>query len=149
MNFNAKQRPRFPRRFRRRMRPLWGPVVWAPIINVVLLVWLFLVVNSEFVLQPGIELILPAAQVASGAPYQPAVLAITQDELLFFNDQRILRQELNEVLRRSAEADPHRTLLLEADGRVRHQSLVRLYTIAAEAGFQKIVLATRPIQPPP
>ncbi|HOW98659.1 MAG TPA: biopolymer transporter ExbD [Kiritimatiellia bacterium] len=130
------------RRFRTRLRPATGPMATVPLLNVFLLLWLFHIVNSAFVLQPGIRMQLPAAPFTAGAHYGTRVVTLTQEGQIFFEDERVSLAELPAALAKAVGRTPS-PLLIEADGRVRHQVLVHIYAMATEAGFREVLLATR------
>lgn len=131
------------RRFRTRLRLACGPMAAVPLVNVLLLLWLFLIVHSSFVLRPGIRMQLPAAPFNAGTRYGTWVVTLTQEGLVFFGDERMGLNELPAALAQAASAKPDTPLLIEADGKVRQQVLVNVYTMASEAGFREVVLATR------
>jgi biopolymer transport protein ExbD len=132
-----------PRRFRTRRPLARSPLAVIPLINVVLLLWLFSIVNSSFVLQPGIRMKLPAAPFTAGARYGTLVVTLTQEGLIFFNDERVNLDALSAVFAKSVSGKSPMPLLIEADGRIRYQTLVDIYNMATEAGFREVVLATR------
>ena len=55
-----------------------------------------------------------------------------------------LAAALNKEMHRDAGA----TLVIEADARVSHGELIRIYNLAAAAGLKRIVLATRILATP-
>lgn len=145
-----------PNSFRRRFRPReWlacGRPDAIPLINVALLMFLFLMVQSAFVLQPGVVVRLPASPFTSGVPYGAMVVTISQEGMVFFNDERIPLAGLADAFARTAHDHPDATLIIEADGRVNHQKLVEVYNKAMQAGLKEIALATRvsaTVEPPP
>jgi biopolymer transport protein ExbD len=131
------------RRFRPHYRLAAGFLDAVPLINVVLLFFLFFMANSPFVLQPGIIVNLPASPFNSGVPYGSMVVTISQEGMIFFQDDRVTMEGLAEALAREAKERPDSTLLLEADGRVFNDTLVQVYNVAVAVGIEKVVLATR------
>ena len=131
------------RRFPVRHRRVCGPLALVPLLNVVLLAWLFYVVNSAFVLQPGIVMDLPSAPFAEGARFGTLVVTLTQEGMIFLNDERVPLDQLPDVLKKAVPDPSSSALLIEADGRVRHRALVDIYNMAADAGFREVTLATR------
>jgi biopolymer transport protein ExbD len=125
-------------------RIAWGVITLAPLVDIVLLLFLFLLANSAFVLQPGIALQLPPSAFEDGTSYRELVVAVSPSGLYFYNDQRITLDRLAAILAEEAAADPSARLLIEADTRVTHGALVNLYTLAREAGVTQVVLATEP-----
>jgi biopolymer transport protein ExbD len=127
-----------------------GLLAAAPLADVVLSLVLFFVINTSFVLQPGVRLTLPSAEFASGVPYGAIVVTISQEGLIFFNDQRMPLEGLEQAFRRSVYENPDAKLIIEADGRVQHRKLIDLYNMAMAAGIREVALATRlPPSPPP
>jgi biopolymer transport protein ExbD len=112
-------------------------------VNVTLLVLMFFIMNSGFILQPGVAVDLPAAPMTGGADYRSEVVTLTQEGLLFFNDERMTRDGLAAELDRRTHRNPDIVLVIEADARVRHGDLVSLYNLATAAGVRRVVLATR------
>lgn len=70
------------------------------------------------------------------------VVTISQEGMIFFNDERMTMDALPAALRRLARTNPGATLLLEADGHVFHDTLIQVYNMAV-AGIEKVTLATR------
>ena len=76
-----------------------GLVDPAPLINVVFLLLLFFVLNSQFVMQSGIPVGLPGVK-STGmvASFQTLVVTAARDDLLFFNDQPVAMDKLEQTL---------------------------------------------------
>ena len=137
-----------------------GLVAMAPWVSVGLLVALYLYALAPNVLQPGITLQLPESAFADGRHYghNLAVLSLPapgkpeREEIFFFDDQRYLGREagdmdaLRSALSTAFAQKPQLPLVVEADRAVRHETLVKLYEMAAEAGFREVNLATRPME---
>ncbi len=134
------------RRFQPRYRIAAGFWDAVPLVNLALLLYIFHLVQSPFVLQPGLLVNLPASPFHSGVPYGARVVTMTQSGLIFFNDERMTLETLSTALAQWDRERPETTLLIEADGRVLHETLVRVYNMALASGIEKVVLATRPPQ---
>ncbi len=133
----------FRRHYRPRNRLASSPLDAAPLANVILLVFLFFIVNSSFVLQPGIVVNLPDTSFTSGVPFGSMVVTISQEGMVFFNDERTTLEGLAQAFSQAAHSKPDSALIIEADGRVRHERLVRIYNMAMQAGIRRVALATR------
>ncbi len=132
------------RRLRGRHRYDLLPCEPAALANVVLLVLLFYIYASAYVVRlPGVRLQLPEIQNAEGVPYGSLVLTISRDSLLFFNDQRTSLDDLREVFNRAAFERGGRGLVIEADEFVQTATLMRVIDLARGAGIRDVVVAGR------
>jgi len=135
-----------------------GIVRMAPWINVTLLVMFFLLLNKQLVMQPGVIVKLPVTPFREGtlSDLIAVVLFVTdpvnqrRDEIVFFDDERyVLRQpedvdKLRGAFQTSVRKRPASDLVLLADRRIEHGTIAALMDLAAEAGIQRVNLATRP-----
>jgi biopolymer transport protein ExbD len=135
------------RRFRPRHRLAAGRLDAAPLVNIALLLFLFYMVGSPFVLQPGVIVNLPGSSFHAGAPYGAMVVTISQEGMVFFNDERTTVKGLAAAFQQAAHDAPDSTLVIEADGGVRHSLLVDIYNMAEAAGIRRVALATRVTAP--
>lgn len=137
----------FHRRFIPRCRVKRGLIDVASFIDMTLLLFLVFLVHSSYVLQPGIRLQLPASSFLDGEGFDSIVLTVSQQGMLFFQDEMMRKDKLKEklvgaVFERRGDKE-NVSLLLQADRGVSHEQLVELYNIAMEAGIKDVVLATR------
>lgn len=137
-----------------------GLIATAPWMSVTLLIALYLYLLAPNVLQPGMVVQLPVAPFSDGQHYghNVAVLSLPlagrsdRDEIFFFDDQRYLGREpmemdaLRAALATAWSQKPNLPMVIEADRMVRHDTIVKLFDMAAAAGFREVNLATRPSQ---
>lgn len=146
------------RRYRPENRLNRGLVLAAPWVNFALLVAFYLYLLAPNVLQPGITIKLPDSPFTGGRQYGHNVLVLSlpvagraeRDEIVFFDDQRYLEREpgqmdgLRMALARAHSGKRALPLIIEADRAVRNETLIRLFNMASDAGFQDVTLATQP-----
>ena len=132
------------RRYRAGARMFRNPAAIVPIMNVLLLLFLFVVFNSSFVLRPGIRVQLPLGQFQQGARYGSATVILTRENLVFYDDERVKIDALAETLRASFAKRNVSELTIEADALVPYDSIVRVFNMASAAGASNICLAVRP-----
>lgn len=131
-------------KLRRTVDVVKGPPDLAPLVGVVLLLFLFFLLTSSFVFQPGIKVELPHGEGAGGVSTRYIVSISSQDPpLIFFNDQRISMKDLGEKLKQIASQEADASLILKADHRVPHGVVVQAMNEALNAGLS-VVIATQP-----
>ncbi len=134
---------RWPR-YQTRYRLYQGPLPLIALLNVILLIFLFIIWGSRIVLQPGLLVQLPVAAFAAGAPYGQAVVTVTRVGQIFFNDERIALDSLGLALSQAIELNEDLTLTIEADKDVSYETVIRAMNIAAALGCKQINLAVHP-----
>ncbi|MBU0676933.1 MAG: biopolymer transporter ExbD [Verrucomicrobia bacterium] len=131
------------RKYRPHLKRARGPIDAVPLVDVALIILLFVMMNSAFVLQPSIPLRLPETSFRTGTRYDATVITISHSDQVFLNDERTTLQELGPALEALLRDDESTSVLIEADERVRHSTLVQVYSLAQAAGVKEVGLATR------
>ena len=142
----------------RRLHYLRGPLDPAPAIAIVLLLLVFFMLGTNFVLQPGIKIDLPRSPWGAGISVQgPIVTVLLSPEqrdangqplprqpLLFFNDEIVKLPDLGERLQRitAGRAHPGQSLMIKADIEVPQGIIVEIMNLAMAQKWT-VVLATR------
>jgi biopolymer transport protein ExbD len=131
-------------KFPRNARIFRGQLDAAPFAAVLFLLVMFMALSSR-VYTPGVRLQLPTAENLPGPQGPTAAVAMDAAGRLYFENQVIEPQKLRDELRLAvkASADPL-TLIVQADQAVTYDMLVRLTTLAREAGITNSTLATLP-----
>ena len=132
------------RRFQTGARLFKNPLVIIPVLNVFVLLFLFVVFNSAFVLRPGIKVQLPIGVFQQGSYYSSQTVIVTQEGLAFYNDERVQLENLADTLRLSAGKRSSAELVIEADLRVPYDSIIRVLNMASTAGISNVYLSVRP-----
>jgi biopolymer transport protein ExbD len=136
-------------KFKRHLEIVKGRIDAVPLVNVALLVLLFFLLSSSFVLQPGVNVELtqlPVSTLYAGAPGQAALMiTATRDDMIFFNDERMDLNKLKTSLEASARKFPGLRVVLKSDQRVSYERLVQIMDLIKSAGIQHVLLATRPV----
>lgn len=132
-------------RLRRQVHTLKGPIDLAPLIDVVLLLLIFFILSSSFVLQPGVKITMPSTLDGNhGVTNVRHILAITAADppLVFFNDQISSREKLPEQFRQIAGEGKGNSLVIKADRHVPYGTVVDIMNQALAEGLS-VVVATQ------
>jgi biopolymer transport protein ExbD len=135
-----------------------GLILLGPWVSVVLLLGLFWLVNSRQMLHPGVVVDLPKAAFTEGVPSGmiAVVLAVAggasaeRQEIIFFDDERFKvgapgqMQALKHAMAMRLKQHPDASLIIQADRRILHGTVVDLITAAKEVGVRRVDLAAKP-----
>ena len=118
----------------------------TPLIDVVFLLLIFFMVSSTFDRHAKLKVQLPQADAqAQQKVDDPIVLSIDSKGKYYINDRQVVNEQLDTLKRALEKTVGDRTnvtLLLRADGRTEHQSVVRAMDAAAQLGLTKLSIAT-------
>jgi len=119
-----------------------------PLIDVILVLIIFFVVTTTFDARSLLKLQLPSATAPSVTPPARSLsLLVNAEGRYFVEDREALRtdvESLKATLRDVAGDDRARPVLLRADARTPHQSVVTALDALGQLGFRQISIATAP-----
>jgi len=125
-----------------------GRIDPAPMVDVMFLLLIFIILSSPFVLQTGHKAVeLPTDNHPTGASFQNLVVTVSRDNLYFFKEQPIALDGLRLAFEKAARESRNSELVIKADRQVTHQTVVKIMSIAFDAGISVVNLATRPEMP--
>lgn len=115
-----------------------------PMIDVVFLLIFFLLLSSNFILQPGIAISLPLSRFALGPQVNPQIISITggPQPAVYFRDQKVTLADLDPLLE-AAKTDG-RPVIIRADRLTPYEVVVAVTNAALEHGITSVSLATTP-----
>lgn len=118
----------------------------TPLIDVVFLLLIFFMVSSTFDRHAKLKVQLPQAEAQmQQAQDNPVVLSIDANGKYYIDDRQVINEQLETLknaLRQTVGERTDVTLLLRADGRTPHQSVVRAMDAASQLGLTKLSIAT-------
>lgn len=132
------------RRYRAGHRGIRGSTELTALVNVGLLTAIFFIFDSAYILKPGFVVELPVADFVGGALPNSMVVTMTQEGILFFNDERMPFEGLGYALAQARQKSKDVTLTIEADTRVSYGTIARVMNLAGEVGIKQVNLATSP-----
>lgn len=141
--FDPHKKSQALRRFRPTKKPAGVFTIAIGFCDSALLALAFFLAVSPFVLQPGINMTLPESPFSGGARFGAMVLSITRGEWFYFNNERLSEDGLREALEEKTRLNPDAVLIIEADERVAHGTVVKAWNAALEAGVSEVSIATK------
>ena len=140
--FNPHQQSQKLRRFKPTRKPAGIFSLSIVFSDTALLALAFFLAASPFVLQPGINIRLPASPFTGGARFGSLVLSVTRGDWFYFNDERLDLSRLGGVLEAAAAKHPGAPLIIEADERASLGAVVAAWNAALRAGISEVSMAT-------
>ena len=136
-----------------------GLISMAPWLNLVLLLLFFMWFDRRLTVQPGVVVDRPVAAFSDGTANRLAAVVLSirdaagaPQEIVVFDDARYLlgneaqMAQLQDKFSRSAARNANAALVLYADSRVMHGTVMRLMNMAQEAGIRSVNLAERVVE---
>jgi biopolymer transport protein ExbD len=122
----------------------FGWLVVFPLINVVFLLILFLLLSSNFILQPGVSVSLPFSHFTLPPQLNQQIISITGGGVptIYFRDQKITLQQLGPLL--DAAKREGRSIIIKADRLTPYETVVAVTNAALEHGISSVALAASP-----
>jgi biopolymer transport protein ExbD len=119
----------------------------TPLIDVVFLLLIFFMVSTTFDRHAKLKVELPEASATKQQQQQeePIVLAIDAKGNYFINDRQLVNTTLDTLkiaLRKTVADKKDVSLVLRADAKTPHQSVVRAMDAASQLGLTRLSIAT-------
>jgi len=137
----------------RRLQPMRGLVDLVPAMTVVLLLLLFFLLGSSFVLQPGVRVNLPHSNFSAPTPSSRLIVAVTlppaqldanglpmkREPTLYFDDKIVTLDELRIALDRLPAGPTSSALVIKADADVPLDEIMRVQDVAFAHHLQVVI----------
>lgn len=122
----------------------FGWLMIVPAIDVVFLLIFFLLLSSNFILQPGIAVSLPFSRFTLGPLQNQQIISITGGgaPAIYFRDQKTTLEKIGPLLDAAKRED--RSIVIKADRLTPYELVVAVTNAALEHGISSIALATTP-----
>ena len=115
-----------------------------PALDILFLLIFFLLLSSNFILQPGIAIAAPFSRFTLGPQVNQQIISITggANASIYFRDQKVTLQQLEPLLQRAKEEG--RSIIIRADRLTPYELVVTVTNAALEHGITSVALATTP-----
>ena len=120
----------------------FGWLIWFPLLDVVFLMLFFLLLSSNFVLQPGISVSVPFSKFMLAPPAKYEIISITNGATVYFRDEKIAIDDLGPQL--DSARTEGRSVIIKADKATPYEMVIRVANVALEHGVPSVALATAP-----
>ena len=118
-----------------------------PMIDVLLVIIIFLMLTTTYVKFSGLEINLPTADASKQAEQPNEIdVAVTASGQVLINKSPLTAADVKtiaEALQRAAGSRPDPVIIINADAKATHQSVVDIMQAAQTAGYPHISFATQ------
>lgn len=120
----------------------FGWICVFPLLNVIFLLVFFILLSSNFVLQPGISVAVPFSRFTLGPQVNQQIISITggANVSIYFRDQKVTLKQLSPLL--EAAKNEGRPIVIKADRFTPYEVVVAVTNAALEHGIPSVALAT-------
>ena len=115
----------------------------APLIDVMFLLLIFFALSTQFVATPGIEIQLPEAETAVPQKAHKAIIYVSADQEIFWNEQRIEIDDLGAEMKTAVSTDPDINIVIKADEKADIGPVVQMMDLAKKEKAKSIVISTK------
>lgn len=116
----------------------------TPLIDVVLMLVIFFMLTTTFVLAPGIKVDLPQGHAVQQPHDRDAVILITHDGTVYYQDSKVELDALRARLQERFRQQPAVRVVIKADKLAQHGRVVAVMDMAKTLGIDKLAIATAP-----
>lgn len=127
--------------FNRKKRRIKAELNITPLVDVVLQLVLFFMVSTTFIMQTGIKITLPKTTVIEIQPVRDLIVSISKNGIIYLNSDRVTLKKFSERLSKIGKLN-EKMLIIKADKKVFHGTVVNIMDIAKSNGLNRIVIAT-------
>ena len=122
----------------------FGWLGMIPMLDVVFILIFFLVLGSNFILQPGVAVNVPLSRFTLAPQANPQIISITGGAApaIYFRDQKISLEQLGPLL--DSAKSQGRPVIIKADRLTPYALVIAVTNSALEHGIPSVSLATTP-----
>lgn len=129
---------------KRRKQKLVAEINITPFTDVILVLLVIFMITTPLIYQTSVKVKLPEAK--SGKPIEntrksPAYITITNEGLVYLNDELVTRKELRGKINSVHKENPDLTVVLRSDKFVRFKDIVEILDLLTEQGITNLDIA--------
>jgi biopolymer transport protein ExbD len=120
-----------------------GPIVGinvTPMVDVVLVLLVIMMVSATYIVQQSLKVELPKTATSDEAASSPAAVTITREGAFFFGGSPVDEGQLVARLRSAVQANADVNLIVTADEKAFHGSVVHVIDLAKVEGISKFAI---------
>jgi len=118
---------------------------FSSLTDIVLLLLIFFLLSSTFIIQSGIKVQLPESETTETASNQGIIISLTKNNDIFLNERKVDLKNLPVLLANKLENSEEKVVIINADKETSLGKTVEIMDIAKKAGAVRFHIATEKI----
>lgn len=118
---------------------------FSSLTDIVMLLLIFFLLSSSFVIHPGIKVQLPRAETGETHTDKNLTISLTDKGKLFVNAEQVTLENLGRKISAALSSNPQTVVVVNADRSVTLQNTVQIIDIAKAVGATRFMIATQPL----
>ena len=121
-------------------------LVLVALVDIAFLLIFFLLLSSNFILQPGISVSMPFSRFTLGPQINQQIISITGGAApaIYFRDQKVTLKQLGPLLDTAKREG--QSIIIKADRLTSYETVAAVTNVALEHGITSVALAATPPQ---
>ena len=115
---------------------------FSSLTDIVLLLLIFFLLTSQFVIQTGVKVQLPGSRYNEQSQPTRLIVTLTQDNKVYLGQNQITMDELPARLSKNLEQAPEKNLIIRADKNVEIDLVIQVIDAAKGIGIDKFTIET-------
>lgn len=115
----------------------------VPLVDIVLVLLIIFMLTSHFLKDPVIPVELPKAANVEESRVESFALVLDREGQLFVNGRKGTPEETIEKLKAARSRNPDVSVIIAADGKVRHESVIWLIDLVKSTGVTRFALQVK------
>ncbi len=112
----------------------------TPLVDIILVLLIIFMLTAHFIKDPVIPVELPRAANVEEAKVDSVALVLDEKGTLYFNGLKTTTERAEEKLRAAHGRNPDVSVIIAADGKVRHESVIWLIDLVKSVGISRFAL---------
>jgi len=114
----------------------------ASLTDIVMLLLIFFLLSSTYIIQPGIKVELPPSETSQVIDQKSIIVTLTRDGVVWLGETRTTLEGLAGLLRQQLVSGGQQTVVIKADRSVTLETTVNVIDRIKAAGAERFLIAT-------
>jgi len=119
---------------------------YSSLTDIVLLLVIFFLLTSQFVIQTGVKVKLPGSRINEQVEQTQLVVTITSENAVYIGSEQIGIDQLASKLKESLQINDQKSLVIRSDKTVQIDVVIKVMDAAKSVGIGKITIETEKLE---